>query len=121
MALSAFSDLTLAEISVISVFCLPVWSADLSNPADYRFGREGLTATMHELAERYPDIEFSDMNLDDEIDSVYGYGKEEAAESGPATLFFAVSLFQFRLNSAKELHGSFSWLEYTPGEVGCLV
>ncbi|KAF2692134.1 hypothetical protein K458DRAFT_354399 [Lentithecium fluviatile CBS 122367] len=37
MALSIFSDLTLANVSAISVLRLPVWSNDLSNPAHYRF------------------------------------------------------------------------------------
>lgn len=58
MALSAFSDLTLGNISIISVLCLPIWSTDLRNAEHYRFGKDGLDLTMAEVAQRYPDIEF---------------------------------------------------------------
>ncbi|KAJ4347817.1 uncharacterized protein N0V89_009187 [Didymosphaeria variabile] len=68
LALSAFSDLSLGNVSVISVLCLPVWSVDLMNAEHYRFGREGLTLTMAELTERYPYIEFPDPDSLDEMD-----------------------------------------------------
>lgn len=38
LALSAFSDLSLGNVSVVSVFCLPIWSSDLSNSEHYDFG-----------------------------------------------------------------------------------
>ncbi|KAF2030615.1 hypothetical protein EK21DRAFT_88737 [Setomelanomma holmii] len=60
MALSTFSDVTLGNVSVISVFCLPIWSADLSNSGHYRFGKAGLTLTMAELRTTYPHIDFPD-------------------------------------------------------------
>jgi hypothetical protein len=68
LALSAFSDLSLGNVSVVSVMCLPVWSVDLTNAEHYRFGREGLTLTLTELAEQYPQIEFPDSILLDDID-----------------------------------------------------
>jgi hypothetical protein len=45
LALSAFSDLSLGNVSVVSVFCLPIWSSDLSNSEHYSFGSDqaGLT------------------------------------------------------------------------------
>ena len=65
---SAFSELSLGDVSIVSVLCLPVWSVDLGNAEYYRFGREGLTLTIAELAVRYPDINFSDPDsLDDDL------------------------------------------------------
>lgn len=64
---SAFSELSLGDVSIVSVLCLPVWSVDLGNAEYYRFGREGLTLTIAELAVRYPHIDFSNPDdLDDE-------------------------------------------------------
>jgi len=106
MALSTFSDLTFAEVSVISVFCLPVWSADLSNPADYRFGREGLRATMSDSSERYPEIAFPDIDLiDDEVNSVPGNRTEETSESElkfEALFLAAASVEWFNIASARK-------------------
>ena len=62
MALSVFSDLTLGNVSVISVLCLPVWSTDLSNAEYYQFGKDGLELTITEMMQRYPEIEFPDLN-----------------------------------------------------------
>jgi hypothetical protein len=65
MALSAFSDLTLGNISIISALCLPLWSTDLSNAEHYRFGRNGLNLTMEDLRSRYPEVDFPD--VEDEV------------------------------------------------------
>jgi hypothetical protein len=51
MALSAFSNLTLADVSIVSVFCLPVYCEDLSNAGDYGFGKQEVT--MDVVAESY--------------------------------------------------------------------
>jgi hypothetical protein len=77
LALSAFSDLTLGNVSIISVFCLPIWSTDLSNAGHYRFGRSGLTLTLEELRNTYPDIDFPDP---DEIVEPDPGEQEEAIE-----------------------------------------
>ena len=65
---SAFSELSLGDVSIVSVLCLPVWSSDLCNAEYYRFGCEGLTLTMAELAARYPDNDFLDP---DDLDNEY--------------------------------------------------
>jgi len=56
LAMSAFSDLSLGNVSIISVLCLPVWSSDLKNGYHYRFGQAGLELTMRELEEQYPGV-----------------------------------------------------------------
>ena len=61
LAMSAFSDLSLSNVSMISVLCLPVWSADLVNARYFRFGQAGLELTTRELKQRYPEI---DLRLD---------------------------------------------------------
>ncbi|KAF2684199.1 hypothetical protein K458DRAFT_269951, partial [Lentithecium fluviatile CBS 122367] len=37
MALSVFSNLTVDDVSNVSVLCLPIWSSDISNASHYRF------------------------------------------------------------------------------------
>ena len=43
-ALSVFSKLSLAEVSYVSVYALPVYSQDLSNSIRYQFGVEDLAS-----------------------------------------------------------------------------
>jgi hypothetical protein len=120
MAMSNFSDLTLGNISIISVFCLPVWSADLSNPSHYRFGRDGLTLTIDELAQRFPDIEFPDLDFSDH--ETHTNSEEESedenedAKDVPEVLFLAASLFEFNAPPHRQ-HGKIPYLNYVPGEV----
>ncbi|KAJ4301843.1 hypothetical protein N0V90_003939 [Kalmusia sp. IMI 367209] len=117
LALSAFSDLSLGNISVISVLCLPVWSADLSNAEHYRFGREGLTLSLTELAERYPHIEFPDVDaFEAETGSTQDDMSEQGEDPDAEILFLAASLFEFHVSFSKR-EGGFPYLEYVPGEI----
>lgn len=70
LALSRFSDLSFGNVSAISVFCLPVWSEDLSNATHYRFGRDGLQSTLAELMEKYPNTDLLELDTVDDM-SVY--------------------------------------------------
>lgn len=54
LAMSAFSDLSLGDVSRISLLCLPVWSTDLSNGYHYWFGKVNLEPTIRYLAQHYP-------------------------------------------------------------------
>jgi len=54
MALSAFSDLTLGNISHISVLNLPVWCTDLSNAEHYHFGQCSLPTYATDHDEQQP-------------------------------------------------------------------
>jgi hypothetical protein len=54
MATSAFSDLTLDNVSRLSVLCLPVWSEDLSNAEHYHFGEGGTTKAPPKKLEEKP-------------------------------------------------------------------
>ena len=45
MALSKFSELTLGDLSIISVFKLPIWSTDISNAEHYDFEVDNSTRT----------------------------------------------------------------------------
>ena len=78
LALSRFSDLSFGNVSAISVFCLPVWSEDLSNATHYRFGRGGLRMTLAELTEKYPTTDPLEL---DTIDGMSVY-----KNSGPNSL-----------------------------------
>ncbi|KAF2825015.1 hypothetical protein CC86DRAFT_50136 [Ophiobolus disseminans] len=51
MSLSAFSDLTLGDVSTISVYHLPIWSTDISNAQYYQFGGDGTSVTTPERAD----------------------------------------------------------------------
>lgn len=123
MALSAFSEMSLGNISAISVFCLPIWSTDLSNSSHYRFGQEGLILTIDELTDKYPNIDFvntslkesrnpreaqkPDLKLESEMD---------AALKERSMLFVAASLFYFSLSETQK-EGGYPYLQYVPGEV----
>jgi hypothetical protein len=116
MALSAFSDLTLGNISIVSVLCLPLWSTDLSNAEHYRFGRDGLNLTMEDLRTRYPEIDFPD--AEDEVPVDAGSPMHEnnpTTLDNPEVLFQAASLFEFSLANKSE--AGIPYLTYLPGEV----
>lgn len=70
LALSRFSDLSFGNVSAISVFCLPIWSEDLSNATHYRFGRDGLRSTLVELTGKYPNTDLPELDTIDNM-SVY--------------------------------------------------
>jgi len=56
MALSMFSDLTLGDLSAVSVYNLPVWRTDLSNAEHYRFGPTSLALPADRNQERQRSI-----------------------------------------------------------------
>lgn len=138
LAMSAFSDLSLGNVSMISVLCLPVWSADISNAQYFRFGQNGLELTARELEEQYPGIDFRLDTLDEELEeeeprntsSIFhsalplSDNDEDAAlpnpdtngDATPEVLYVAVSLFEFSIGRNRREAG-FSYLEYLAGEV----
>lgn len=131
IALSAFSKLSMSNISVVAVFSLPIWSTDLANAAHYRFGKEGLTLTTTELARRYPHINFPNpdsLNPEDEalhddassITTQIPYLKDKLPEIKRKlhVLFMAASLCELNLSGAnKREEGGIPYLEYGQGEV----
>lgn len=115
MALSAFSDLMLGNISIISLLCLPAWSCDLSNSSHYRFGKEGLVLTINELAEKYPDLELPELNADGN----WSIKEEKQGEEqeGLRIIFMAAGLFQFNITRLDRLVAGYPCLVYDPGEI----
>jgi hypothetical protein len=138
LALSAFSDLSLGNVSMISVLCLPVWSEDLSNAQYFRFGQNGLELTARELEEQYPGIDFCLDTVDEEPEeeellntsSVFHSAlplsdtDEDAAlpnsdtneDATPEVLFIAASLFAFSIERHRR-EGGIPYLTYLAGEV----
>jgi hypothetical protein len=66
MALSAFSDLTLGNVSSISVLCLPLWSTDLSNAEHYHFGETNTNTPAPYVAHQRDDISEHSISIDAE-------------------------------------------------------
>lgn len=144
LAMSAFTDLSLGNVSIISVLCLPVWSSDLSNGYHYRFGQAGLELTMSELEEQYPYVNFqwdtsdSKANTEEQPQdrkeqeirfpripspdsneqantSPSASGSDNEADDEPEVLFLAASLFEFDVGNRSE--DGIPYLTYRAGEV----
>jgi hypothetical protein len=66
MALTAFSQLTMDDVSNLSILRLPVWSMDLSNTSDYDFDEGDLTPKGSPIREPYLDQDYRDNSDSDE-------------------------------------------------------